>query len=518
MTFESIFVLLSLLGMIVALVLDKMRPGMVLFSVVVLFLCVGILSPKEMLEGFSNKGMITVALLFLVSEGIRQSGTLGQLIKKLLPQGKTTVFKAQLRMLPTIAFISAFLNNTPVVVIFAPIIKRWAKSVNLPATKFLIPLSYVTILGGICTLIGTSTNLVVHGMVIESGYQGFSMFELGKVGIFIAIAGIIYIFLFSRKLLPDARPDTEVPEEEVEEGEKLHRVEAVLGARFPGINKKLGDFNFHRHYGAEVKEIKTRNGQQFVKDLNEIVLHEGDTLVVMADDTFIPTWGESSVFVLLANGTDTDTPSSKKKRWFALLLLILMIAGATIGELPVMKEMFPDVKLDMFFFVSITTIVMAWTNIFPARKYTKYISWDILITIACAFAISKAMVNSGVADVVAKFIIGLSDDYGPHILLAMVFIITNLFTELITNNAAAALAFPLALSISAQLGVSPTPFFVVICMAASASFSTPIGYQTNLIVQGIGNYKFTDFVRIGLPLNIITFLISVILIPLIWPF
>ena len=508
MTFEIVFVLLSLLGMVAALIADKMRPGMILFSVVVLFLCAGILTPKEMLEGFSNKGMITVALLFLVSEGIRQSGTLGQVIKKLLPQGKTTVFKAQLRILPSVAFISAFLNNTPVVVIFAPIIKHWAKSVNLPATKFLIPLSYVTILGGICTLIGTSTNLVVHGMILEAGFEGFSMFELGKVGIFIAIAGIIYIFLFSKRLLPDARPDTAVPDEEVEEGEKLHRVEAVLGARFPGINKKLKDFNFQRHYGAEVKEIKTRNGQRFVSNLEEVVLHEGDTLVVMADDTFIPTWGESSVFVLLTNGNEPDT-TGKKKRWFALLLLVLMIVGATVGELPVTKEMFPDIKLDMFFFVSITTIIMAWTNLFPARKYTKYISWDILITIACAFAISKAMVNSGVADSVAKFIIGLSDDYGPHVLLAMVFIITNLFTELITNNAAAALAFPLALSISAQLGVSPTPFFVVICMAASASFSTPIGYQTNLIVQGIGNYKFTDFVRIGLPLNIITFLSKV---------
>ena len=148
------------------------------------------------------------------------------------------------------------------------------------------------------------------------------------------------------------------------------------------------------------------------------------------------------------------------------------------------------------------------------RAVTFFDTWNI----ACAFAISKAMVNSGVADCVAGFIIGLSDDYGPHVLLAILFVITNLFTELITNNAAAALAFPLALSISAQLGVSPTPFFVVICMAASASFSTPIGYQTNLIVQGIGNYKFTDFVRIGLPLNIITFLISVILIPLIWNF
>ena len=257
-------------------------------------------------------------------------------------------------------------------------------------------------------MIGTSTNLVVHGMILEAGFEGFSMFELGKVGIFIAIAGIIYIFLFSKRLLPDARPDTAVPDEEVEEGEKLHRVEAVLGARFPGINKKLKDFNFQRHYGAEVKEIKTRNGQRFVSNLEDVVLHEGDTLVVMADDSFVKTWGESSVFVLLANGKDTEPVPGKGKRWFALVLLILMIVGATVGELPVVKEAFPEIKLDMFFFVSITTIIMAWTKIFPARKYTKYISWDILITIACAFAISKAMVNSGVADAVARFIIGMS--------------------------------------------------------------------------------------------------------------
>ena len=201
-----------------------------------------------------------------------------------------------------------------------------------------------------------------------------------------------------------------------------------------------------------------------------------------------------------------------------MLLLVLMIVGATVGELPVTKEMFPDIKLDMFFFVSITTIIMAWTNLFPARKYTKYISWDILITIACAFAISKAMENSGFAALIARHIIGMSSSMGPYALLAIVFIITNIFTELITNNAAAALSFPIALSVATQLGVDPTPFFVVICMAASASFSTPIGYQTNLIVQGIGSYKFTDFVKIGLPLNLITFLISVFVIPMIWKF
>ncbi len=515
MNVEVIIVLVALVGMLAALIMDKMRPGMILFSVVVLFLCTGILSPKEMLEGFSNKGMITVAMLFLVSEGIRQSGALTQVIKKLLPQEKTSVFKAQIRMLPSIAFISAFLNNTPVVVIFAPIIKRWASSVKLPATYFLIPLSYVTILGGICTLIGTSTNLVVHSMIQEAGLKGFSMFELGKVGVFIAIAGIIYLFLFSSKLLPSDRPETSGNEEE-EQNSTLHLVEAVIGPRFPGINKRVGDFNFKRHYGAAIKELR-RSGRTYT-DLGNIRFREGDTLVVLTDDSFIRTWGESSVFLMLANGKDYE-PAGKKKRWFALILLLIMIIGATIGELPAIQRLLPEgIKLDMFFFVSITTVIMAWTKIFPPQKYTKYISWDILITIACAFAISKAMENSGVADLLASYIIGLSHSHGPYVLLAAMFIITNIFTELITNNAAAALSFPLALSISQQLGVSPMPFFVVICMAASASFSTPIGYQTNLIVQGIGNYKFTDFVRIGLPLNIITFLISVFVIPQIWSF
>lgn len=514
MTFEVIIVFITLALMLTALATDKMRPGMILFSAVVVFLCTGILSPKELLAGFSNKGMITVALLFLVSEGIRQSGALTQFIKKLLPQEKTSVLKAQLRILPTITVISAFLNNTPVVVIFAPIIKRWANYLKLPATYFLIPLSYATILGGICTLIGTSTNLVVHSMIEDAGMKGFGMFELGKVGIFIALAGIIYLLLFSTRLLPADRPEN--LSEDDKKPSTYHLVEAILGARFPGINKRISEFDFQRHYGAEIKEIR-RNGHTY-NDISKLRFREGDTLLLLADDSFIKTWGESSVFLMLANGKDYE-PAGKKKRWFALLLLIFMITGATVSELPAVQEYLPEgLELDMFFFVAITTVIMAWTKIFPPQKYTKYISWDILITIACAFAISKAMENSGVSNILAQYIIGLSASYGPYVLLAILFIITNIFTELITNNAAAALSFPIALSLSQQLGVNPMPFFVVICMAASASFSTPIGYQTNLIVQGIGNYKFTDFLRIGLPLNIITFLISIFVVPQIWPF
>ena len=516
MTADGIIVLISLVLMLAALIADKMRPGMILFTVLVVFLCCRILTPKEMIEGFSNKGMITVALLFLVSEGIRQSGALTQLIKRLLPQEKTTVFKAQIRMLPPIAFISAFLNNTPVVVIFAPIIKRWAKKVGLPATYFLIPLSYVTIFGGVCTLIGTSTNLVVHSMIQAEGMKGFSMFELGKVGIVLAILGIIYILAFSKHLLPAERKVKGNGGEEEEEEDDSHLTEAMLSNRFPGINKSVETFDFKRHYGAEIKVIK--RGGNIYTDFADLRFREGDTLVLETDGTFLKTWGESRVFIMLANGKDQEAPG-RKKRWLALTLLAIMICGATIGELPAVQEVLPDgVKLDMFFFVAVTTVIMAWTKIFPPRKYTKYISWDILITIACAFGISKAMVNSGVADFLAENMIAMSSDYGPYAILAAMFLIVTVFTELITNNAAAALTFPLAMSVAEQMGVSPTPFFVVICMAASASFCTPIGYQTNLIVQGIGNYKFMDFVRIGLPLNILNFVVSVTLIPQIWEF
>ena len=183
--------------MLAALITDKLRPGLIMFSALVLMLAVGILTPKEAIEGFSNKGMITVALLYLISEGVRNSGMLERIIYSLLPQKDCGVHKANFRFLPAISFLSAFLNNTPVVVIFAPMIKNWAQKMRLSPTKFLIPLSYATILGGMCTLIGTSTNLVVDGMIQDAGYEGMGMFELSKVGLLILMVGILYlVFVF----------------------------------------------------------------------------------------------------------------------------------------------------------------------------------------------------------------------------------------------------------------------------------------------------------------------------------
>lgn len=538
MTFSIIFVALVLVFMLLALMKELLRPGLVLFTAVVLLLCAGIINTEEALRGFSNKGMITVALLYLVSEGVRKSGILEQLVFHMLPTKNVSVTKAGLRFYPIVSFISAFFNNTPVVVIFAPMIKNWALKMKLSPTKFLIPLSYATVIGGICTLIGTTTNLVLHGMLLQehkeeakafeesagavkgillqNNIDGMHMFELTKVGVFIALAGLIYLIFFSKYLLPDERK----AEEEGNEGTippGMNRFEVLLGNRFPGLGKTLHDFDFYRHYGAHVRGI-SRGGSLLQGDYMHIPMSHEDTLVVDADDSFMKAWGESRVFWMINRVGDYEPPMGNKKRWFALLLLVLMIIGATVGELPIVTDHFKFIKLDMFFFACVTTIIMAWTRMFSPRKYTKYFSWDVLITIACAFAISAAMTKSGFADFVAGYIISLTDavggsSYGVFIILAALFLITNIFTELITNNAAAALAFPLALSVAEKMGANPMPFVVCVCFAASSAFSTPIGYQTNLIVQGVGGYKFTDFVKVGLPMNLIVFLISVLLIP-----
>lgn len=510
---EIIIVLIGFCLMAGLFISDRMRPGFVLFSGVVFFMCTGILSPKEALAGFSNEGMITVALLFLISEGVRRSNALGHIVKLLLPERRgMTVRKGYMRILPTIASVSAFLNNTPVVVVFIPIIKQWAATAGLALRKFLIPLSYAAILGGMCTLIGTSTNLVVHGMMLDAGYEGFSMFELGKVGLCIAVVGMVYLFVFGDRRLPDDRG----AELSTVNDEPNHMVEAVLGARFPGINRTFAEFDFKSHYGAEIRAV--RRGGEVLKNMQTEVFRTGDTLILETDGSFIDTWGDSRVFLMLNNGSEHKAVSPRWKKWLSLSLLVIMIAGATFGSMPFMKDLIPGMELDMLFWVCVVAVLMAFFDIFPAKKYTKFISWDILVTIASALAISRAMVNSGLADWIAAGLTGLSESASPWIVLAVLYVTTNLITEFITNNAAAAFAFPVALSAAEQLQIDPMPFFVAICISASASFSSPIGYQTNMIVQGIGNYRFRDFIRIGLPLNFIAFAVSMALIPLIWPF
>ncbi|RIH64892.1 TRAP transporter large permease subunit [Mariniphaga sediminis] len=601
MTLEGYIVVAVIILTIVALAKEVMRPGLVFFSAAVVLMSTGIISDKELLAGFSNKGMITVGVLFLVSEGVRQSGVLNRLAQTYLPRKRgRMVFLIPRIMLP-VSVLSAFLNNTPVVVIFAPIIKKWSETLNLSHKKFLIPLSFATILGGMCTLIGTSTNLVVHGLILENGYPGFGMFELGKVGLLIAIIGTIYIAIAGNKLLPgkkilfntrssagskDYYYDVLIPENstligleatngrlrelsklsircieregniiETKRGtfkilpndklmlagksdrlnyilandnirlsgldhiknvpkDKLKQYEAVISPRFPGIGETIPEFNFYEHYQAVVLAIH-RNGERITSNMNNLKLKPGDNLVLLTTDNFIQNWGDSRIFYMTSYIRDYRATGTFWTKWLAFIILLAMIIGATVGRY---FESPAGLTFDMFFFSVLAAVLLVWLKIMPHQKYTRAISWDVLITIACAFAISKAMQNSGAAESLARTTINFSKAFGPVGILAALYIVTAIATEIVTNNAAAALTFPIALSAAQQLNLDPKPFFVAIAIAASASFSTPIGYQTNLIVQAIGNYKFTDYVKIGLPLNIIAFILSLLLIPVFWEF
>jgi di/tricarboxylate transporter len=601
MTLEGYIVLAVVFITIVALAKEVMRPGLVFFSSAVILMATGILTDKEVLAGFSNKGMITIGVLFLVSEGVRQSGILNRVAQTYLPRKRRKMVVLIPQIMLPVSILSAFLNNTPVVIIFAPIIKKWTEKLNLSSKKFLIPLSYATIFGGMCTLIGTSTNLVVHGLIIENGFEGFSMFELGKVGIFIGIIGTIYMSIMSNKFLPgekiffnskssveykDYYYDIVVPENanligldikngrmkelkglliqcinrdgniiETKKGafkilandkilvagksdrlnyilaneniklsginliqnvpkNNLKQYEAVIAPRFPGVGKTIPEFNFYEHYQAVVLAIH-RNGERITSNMDKLKLKPGDNLVLLTTEKFIQNWGDSKIFYLTSYIRDFRNTGTFWKKWLAFIILLGMIVGTTLGKFITSTD---GINFDMFYFASIASILLIWMKIMPHQKYTKAISWDVLITIACAFAISKAMQNSGVAEAIAGTTIKFAHSFGPIGVLAALYLLTAVFTEIITNNAAAALVFPIALSAAQQLGIDPKPFFVTIAIAASASFATPIGYQTNLIVQAIGNYKFKDYLRIGLPLNILAFILSLILIPYFWSF
>ena len=600
-TVEGYVVLAVVFLTIIALVKEVMRPGLVFFSSAIVLMATGIITDKEMLAGFANKGMVTIGILFLVSEGIRQSGILNRVAQTYLPRKRRKMVILIPQIMLPVSILSAFMNNTPVVIIFAPIIKKWTEKLNLSSKKFLIPLSFATILGGMCTLIGTSTNLVVHGLILENGYEGFSMFELGKVGLFIAIIGTIYMSIMSNRFLPgekilfksksiseykDYYYDLIISDGsnliglemkngrmkelknliiqsvnrdgkiiEVKKGtfklltndkllvagksdrlnyilanenvklngidlikgiakNKLKQYEAVIAPRFPGVGKTIPEYNFYEHYQAVVLAIH-RNGERIVTNMDKLVLKPGDNLVLLTTERFIKNWGDSKIFYLTSYIRDYRTTGSFWKKWLAFIILLGMIVGTTFGKFFTSPD---GITFDMFYFSSIAAILLIWLKIMPHQRYTKAISWDVLITIACAFAISKAMQNSGTAEVIASTTIKFAYGFGPIGVLAALYLLTAISTEIITNNAAAALVFPIALSAAQQLGIDPKPFFVTIAIAASASFATPIGYQTNLIVQAIGNYRFRDYLKIGLPLNILAFVLSLLLIPYFWSF
>lgn len=591
MTGAAIITIFVVLAMLLALVLEVLSPDVILFTALAALFLTGVLTPEEAFSGFSNKGMLTVGILFIVAYAAQSSGVLELLAGRLMGHGKGHR-RSMFRITVPVAALSAFLNNTPIVAMFTPAVRDWARARGLSPSKYLIPISYASIFGGVCTLIGTSTNLVVNGLLQQELGRSMTMFELAWVGIPAAAAGIVYFAVIGHKLLPDHRDPVEnliesgreflvemdvldgcplegqrvssaglrnlqglflveivrngdsiapvkpsdkirtgdrliftglvnsivhlqkiprlVPSEEARLTRDLRRtgggrvVEAVISRSSPMLGKTIREGKFRSRYNAAVLAVH-RSGERISSKIGDIKLKPGDTVLLLTGEAFIPTWIRSREFYMISKVS--DVPSVNRTRaTISLLTLAGMVLLAATGVMPVFNA------------AILAAIVLIFSRCVTPLEARRSIEWNVLIVIACAFGISKALDKTGVAAMLADTIVGSVQALGPIGVLGGVYLVTSLLTEIITNNAAAALVFPIAISASTQIGADPMPFVIAVAIAASAAFSTPFGYQTNLIVYGPGGYKFRDFLKVGIPLNIIFMIVSLLIIPVVWKF
>ncbi|MBQ0760098.1 MAG: SLC13 family permease [Zhongshania sp.] len=576
-------------GCLVALIFSRRPPDMILCGGVVLLLLFGVLSPKEALAGMANEGMVTVGVLFIVAQALSETGVVSWISLNVLGRPKSTRL-AQFRLMAPVAAFSSILNNTPVVAMMIPAVRDWAKRNNLPVSQLMIPLSYAAIVGGTCTLVGTSTNLVVNGMMLDNlPDQSLGMFDLAWVGLPCAALVIAFTIITSRYLLPtnngkaerfgdtrqyivemlvephspmigqsieqaglrqlpamflieivrDERLMTVVsPKEILMDGDRLifagdvrsvvdlknfHGlrlaedqafklgdnnlsrclVEVVISPNFPHLGRVIREMRFRNNYGAAIIAI-SRNGEQLKGRIGDLELEPGDTLLLEAYEDFVPNQRYSRDF-LLVSAIENSRPVRHERRSRAGIIMVAMVLVVAIGWLSMLKAAFLAAGL------------MVATGCIRAADARRSVDWQILLVIAASIALGGSLESTGAASVIAQSIVGLAAG-SPMATLAAIFVVTTLFSAVISNLAAAVIVFPIALAASQQLDVSMLPFAVTLMMAASASFATPIGYQTNLMVYGPGDYRFSDFFKIGIPLTVIVGVATVLIAPIIWPF
>ncbi|MHB1034512.1 MAG: SLC13 family permease [Pirellulales bacterium] len=581
---------LGVLGLVFGLLaLTRLTPDLVLIGGVLVLLVAHIISPDEALSGLSNEGMVTVAVLFIVGAGVRETGGVAWLAERLFGRPKSSQGAILRMMLPTTT-LSAFMNNTPLVAMLIPAVADWGKQYRIPVSKLMLPLSYAAILGGTCTLIGTSTNLVVNGLVIaKKGLPGLGMFDITWIGVPCAIAGCAYIAIFSRWLLPDrsaaigrlddpreytvemlVSPDSPLsgktieqanlrhlsgvylaeierkgfvlpavsPQERLWAGDRLVFVgivdsvvdlqkirglvpatdqvfklaaprsercliEAVVSTTCPLVGKTIRDGRFRSIYHAVVIAV-ARHGERIQKKIGDIVLRAGDTLLLEGDPSFVEQHRNSRAFFLVSR-LENSNPPRHDRALLAMGILAAMVVVAGMGWLPMLQA------------AMLAAAVMLLTRCCGSEAARRSIDWQVLLAIAASFGIAHALEKTGAAHEIAGRLINMAGG-NPWGALAVVYAVTLVVTEIITNNAAAALMFPMALATAKTLDVSFMPFVIVVMMAASAGFATPIGYQTNLMVYGPGGYRFSDYVKMGVPLDILIGVVAVAITPWVWPF
>ena len=573
-----------------ALLFGQRAPDMAMIAAVVVLLAAGVVTPDEAFKGMSNEGMLTVAALFVVAAAIERTGALAALVDRALGRPRSLA-SAQLRTMAAPAALSAFMNNTPVVALMVPAIRDWAKKHRLSVSKLLMPMNAAVILGGLCTLIGTSTNVVVSGLVAAKTGRTLGMFEITWLGVPLFVAGVAYLLVASKSswLLRDRRPAMSAaddprqyslemlveagsplvgrsieeaglrgleglflmeidrgghvmaavaPTERLEAGDRLvfvgvvdsvvelqkirglrpatdqlfqldgprsERVllEAVVSNSCPLVGGTIRAGRFRSTYDAVVIAV-ARNGERLQMKIGDIVLEPGDTLLLEASPSFLERQRSNRDFYLVSE-VSGSTPPRHDRAWIACTVLAAMVLAATFELVPMVAAAF---------FAAAAVVASGCISSNEARRS---IEWESLLLIAASFGLSKAIEKTGLDESIARSTIAAAGD-SPHVVLAAIYFVTMLFTELMSNNAAAVLVFPIAWQTAADMGLDPKPFVMAVTVAASCGFATPMGYQTNLMIYGPGGYKFSDYVRFGGPLNLLVMAITVLLAPLIWPF
>lgn len=587
------------IGIVLALVVvvffgfirERMPPDIVALLAVGLLLATGILSTGDVLSVFSNPAPITIAAMFVLSAALERTGVIDSLGRVVSRIGARSPLLSITMLMVGVMLLSAFINNTPVVVILTPVVISLSRALGQMPSKLLIPLSFASIFGGSTTLIGTSTNILVDGVAQNQGLTPFGMFEITAAGLILGAVGILYLLIAGRWLLPERQilaeilprsedrhfmADVLVPlgsplvgkklkdagftesrglrvidlirrdmslrsqldETELQAGDRLvvrskvgdmlglreagdvafgvHQIhaiepidaretvimEGVVGPQSRFVGRRVADLNLRRLYGAYILAIH-RRGEGLSGNFDAVHLEMGDTVLLEGSPESMKRLFDYKELVNLSH--PAARPLRRGKAPIAIIAVLLVMGLSAF-------ELLPIAALALM----AATAVVALRCLDPEEAYGS-IRWNILMLIFGMLAIGIAMVKTGAARLIVETLALAVGSLGPVAVLSAVYLMTSALTEVMSNNAAAILLTPIAIGLAVQLGVDPRPFVVAVMFAASASFATPIGYQTNTFVYGAGGYRFGDFVRIGLPLNLLLWGVATLVIPIFWP-